>query len=543
MAPQADSRASTPDPAKLPPIPGSPSYSYASTANPLSSYNLPLPPPPTAPLGAVLTKKDLEDSQAAYAELLSSAKTYRLALASLSKSASAFGTALETCARLKEARCEIIGSTGAAGGGSLHTEFGGANTQIGSAGCTADNLLSASGVHQLIANHQQILSETVYRSFEVPLMHELDEWRRHMEEEEVAYLRSVQERSREIRRMEKEGLRLQKIRKRDVKGFREHLVQLTGLLDELTCVHGGYRRGLLREGQEASIKIVEAAGSLVRAEVEIFESLARKGWIGGGLERLLDRGVDLFANEDFVANESELDAKKLFSILPNKSILASASGSGDASSVPNLAHPVPRRGDSVVVEEGQYQSLAGAVNPSPTLDDSRSIFSASGAAGGGGTEHFNRSRGVRPFSPPPGLVRQQAEAEEGDGPLAGIDATEATPLLSEDDRGDTEESSKAPSVTVVKEVEHDTESTQIWGGDSATDGAADSTLKAELPVRAMEPATPKGGEEDEDKTLTPKLAPRAELKSMESNASLASVRSARSEGRRWSVTDDVVVSD
>jgi hypothetical protein len=392
-----DNRSTSPTPSKLPPVPASPTYSYASTANPISSYNLPLPPPPQA-RHAVLTKNDLELSQSAYADLLTTAKQYRLALAELSTAASSFGSALESCARLKEARSESLMPLG----GSL------TNSYSGRGSCTADSLLAASGLHQLIANHQQILSETVYRSFEVPLLHELDGWRRRMEEEEVTYQRDVKERSKDIRKMEKEGLKLHRQRKRDVAKFRGHLVDLTTKLDGLTSLHGGHARTLLRDSQETSLKIVEASSSLVRAEVDIFEGLARKGWTGGGLDDLLDKGVDLFAND---AETAHHDNSQLFSILPQKSILS------DGTSDPVPGRPNHARGDSLFVEGEHYQSLAGAVSNVDRGGDTQSIFSDSGTPATGG--NFNRSRGVRPFSPPP-LTRNKETLDPSmaQGPLS-----------------------------------------------------------------------------------------------------------------------------
>lgn len=395
----------SPTPSQLPPVPSSPTYSVASTANPiLSSYNLPLPPPPPpqARAHAVLSKADLEASQQAYIDLMTSAKAYRMALSSLSTAASTFGTALESCARLKEARAEAIGPVAGAG---LSNSF----TPKGS--CTADTLLAASGVHHLIANHQQILSEAVYRAFEVPLLDELDAWRRRMDEEEESYQATAKAQSREIRRLEKEGLRLHRQRKRDVAKFRNHLVELTTKLDGLTTLHGQHARTLLRESQDTSVRIVDASCSIVRAEVDIFESLARKGWSGGGLEDLLEKGADLFASEDDrihghggpsgagVGSSSGAgargagDASKLFSILPPKSILA------DAGSEPGMHRPSGHdRADSLLVDGERFQSLSGVAaamgvtsrDHSPRgRGDADSVFS------------FNQSRGVRPFSPQP----------------------------------------------------------------------------------------------------------------------------------------------
>lgn len=395
MASPVNDRPPSPSPSQLPPIPGSPTFTYASTANVLSSYTLPLPPPPR-PAHAILTKADLEASQTAYADLLTTAKSYRQALATLSTTASAFGASLEACARLKESRADALGplpGIGDGGGGpSLSNSY---TTKQGS--CTADLLLGASGVHHLVANHQQILSETVYRSFEVPLLHELDKWRAAIDDEDERYRREAAARSQEIRRLEKEGLKLHKQRRRDVSKFREHLVELTSRLDGLTALHGDHARTLLRESQETSVKILDASCSLVRAEVDIFESLARKGWSGGGLDELLEKGRDLFASEDDAlvgagivgtpGAHNGMDGAKLFSILPPKSILQQGDSESDSGprSGKSRGHG---RADSLLVETDRYQSLTGAVDRERS--DNESIFS-----------EFNQSRGVRTFSPQP----------------------------------------------------------------------------------------------------------------------------------------------
>ncbi|KAK4232366.1 hypothetical protein QBC38DRAFT_405850 [Podospora fimiseda] len=429
---RGDRRPPSPSPSQLPPVPASPTYSYASTARPsLSQFNLPLPPPPRS-THAVLTKTDLLNSQTAYSDLLTTAKSYRLALASLSTAASAFGSALEACARLKEARAEPLGpvilSSVSGGGGPpgglsnsfLHQHVAAAHT------CTADSLLTVAGLQHLVANHQHILSETVYRAFEVPLLHELDKWRTVMEDEEEGYGQAVAAQSKEIRRLEKEGTKLQKQKRRDLNKFRNHLVELTTKLDGLTALHGEHSRTLLRESQETSVRIVEASCSLVRAEVDIFESLARKGWTGGGLEDVLERGVDLFANEADVGGGlgggkdmsvggigsvgggapggggGSGEGSKLFSILPPKSILADTGG--DSTLRPGSGN---NRADSLLMDTDRYQSLAGLAagvvgsdnnNKERDRGDTESVFS-----------EFNRSRGVRPFSPQPQPIRMNPE--------------------------------------------------------------------------------------------------------------------------------------
>lgn len=390
----------------------------------MSSYNLPLPPPPPPTAHPILTKSDLAASQSAYATLLTTAKAYRLALASLSNAASAFGSALESCARLKEARADSL----ALGGGPHHALHSHQPTTL--SGCTADSLLAAAGVQHLIANHEQILSETVYRSFEVPLLHELDKWRRDVDDEQSGYLAAVKKQSAEIRKLERDGMRLHKQRgPRDVASFRGHLVELTTKLDGLTALHGEHARTLLRESQDTSVKILEASCSLVRAEVDIFESLARKGWSGGGLDEILEKGTDLFAADEHHQSAAVVaggvgdmggEGVKLFSILPPKSILADTAGSDSTEGLTRGRSPATglghRRADSLGAVSEPYQSLAGAVTITTTHGsgggggggdgDSASIFSADFNASG-------RPRMTRPFSPQP--VRVAPEDVMGSG--------------------------------------------------------------------------------------------------------------------------------
>jgi len=386
----------------------------------------------------VLTKSDLELSQSAYTDLVSSAKAYRLALSALSVSASNFGSSLEACARLKEARSDAISPGN--GMGSM------TNSWIAQGNCTADSLLAASGVHQLIANHQQILSEMVYRSFEVPLLHELDSWTRKIEEEEVTYQNSAKALSKEIRKMEKDGMKVYKSRKRDVKRFREHLVQLTEKLDGLTSLHGGHARGLLRDCQETSGRIVECSAGLVRAEMDIFEALARKGWNGGGLDELLEKGKDLFANDD--PPSSHTTNNQIFSILPQKSILADTASSQEGPAEAQGAADSPvghKRSDSLLVDGLHYQSLAGAVSGTGADVDVASIFSERDTGSSAGI--LNRSRGIRPFSPPP------ADRVPDPGPLdVDTDESQSTRTIVNTSNTETEQGEDAAAWGKGKEV-------------------------------------------------------------------------------------------
>ncbi|PHH80439.1 hypothetical protein CDD82_1738 [Ophiocordyceps australis] len=406
---------------QLPPVPSSPVYSLLSTSTtrPVSHFNLAIPlppPPPPPPAHAILTKADLARSQDAYAELLASAKTYRRALATLSTAASAFACALEACARLNEARAHPVGPSVAASA-AVPAAAAAATPSLSSpngpspaarAAPTADTLLAAAGLHHLVANHQQILSETVYRSFEVPLLHDLDRWHAIMDDEDDLYRRSVRAQAAEVKRLEREGLKLHRQRRRDIARLRAHLVDLTAKLDGLTVLHSDHARTRLRESQETSARILDASCSLVRAEVDIYEGLARKGWAGGGLDDLLDKGQDLFAaaaddsapgaltTSISTAASTAGDASKLFSILPPRSILADSAPT-DASS--RLGHT---RGDSLLSDPTHHTPPSShlphhllqnhSYSPAPFLSaDAESVASAD----------FVRPRHARPFSPQP----------------------------------------------------------------------------------------------------------------------------------------------
>ncbi|EFX05105.1 hypothetical protein CMQ_5367 [Grosmannia clavigera kw1407] len=277
------------------------------------------PVPPASTTSTVrpfpFSHNDTERSHLAYETLASSAKAYRVALGQLSVAASNFGAALETCARLKEARTQPYppgpyndgsGSTSTAGGasmygsGMLNGDGGG-----GEPSCTADVLLATSGLYYLTANQQGILAETVYRSFELPIVHELDRYRADVEAEQESYAAGMREAGRDIRRLEKDGVKLRKPRQRDVGRMRSHLVAMTVALDALTARQGTHAVALLDQSRDMSGVVSQASRNLVRAELDILDSLARKGWPGGGLDVVLDGAVDLFSRNGYYDDDDD----------------------------------------------------------------------------------------------------------------------------------------------------------------------------------------------------------------------------------------------
>lgn len=116
----------------------------------------------------------------AYEQLLSSAKAYRNALIALSSASTGLASALMECGRVK------------------------------GAGESAENLLAASGIHYMVANSGQVLSDTLYRSFEVPLMHAYDAYVHDIATRHAEYETLLADKTAKIRQTEAENLKLGK---------------------------------------------------------------------------------------------------------------------------------------------------------------------------------------------------------------------------------------------------------------------------------------------------------------------------------------------
>lgn len=276
----------------VPGMPPSPTASYTSTAVPPSTLNL-LNSPSSLPIPQdILSRADVAHSISAYESLLSTAKAYRKALAAVSAAASSFGAALEACAR-----CRGTGPNG-------------------------HGILNASGLQYLIGSNMNILSEGLYRGFEVPLLHELDLYKEKTTENEERYKKEEAKHGRELRKRECEYLKLARQKQRNFSSYRSALFDLTQFIDELDQLKYEHWHVAHTLATDTSNRVLDCAALVVRAEVEIFEKVAQKGWdgAGGGLDDLIARAQDPFASE-VCGDDAGSGAGTLFSILPAHSIL------------------------------------------------------------------------------------------------------------------------------------------------------------------------------------------------------------------------------
>ncbi|KAG5440745.1 hypothetical protein PCK2_000181 [Pneumocystis canis] len=316
-------------------FPSSPTYSVTSSAQMAPTVaSLCIQTAPPLPK-TIITKNDISASIEAYQELLYTAKMYRHSLAQLSKTASSFGAALEKCAR-----CKGVGDEEILG------------------------FMSSGGLQYLIANHQQILSETLYRGFEIPLMEELDTFRAMTQERDDTYQRQMMEKNKKIQQREAEHLRVGRKKQRDLATFRQALIDLSRMADDLERLKSDHYNGALDTIRDTWSRVLDRSALIVRAEVSIYEGIARKGWSGGGLEEIMARSGDPF---NVVHGEG----------------LTTQGGHGEIFSSIFPPHPILESPQSPIFNDvklnGQYKSLT-RVFSQPEFDDydiedSRSMFS------------------------------------------------------------------------------------------------------------------------------------------------------------------------
>ncbi|KAK9243738.1 hypothetical protein V1506DRAFT_543646 [Lipomyces tetrasporus] len=263
-----------------------------STAKfPPTLASITFPAPPTLPK-VIVSKDDIQNNVAAYETLLSAAATLRTALAAVAQAENQFGSALEACAKCR---------------GASESE---------------DGLSGAAGLQYLAANHHRILSESFTKGFELPVRTEVDTYAKVTKEHEEKFQKETISRTKQLRKTEKQHVKLGKKKQRNLALYRSALMDLTSQVDGLETLKYEYFKYSLDITQDISAKILKQATGIVRAEVEIFEGIARKGWTGEGLDDILSNSIDPFAPEE------KEEPTEVFTVLPHESIIPSAPEDG-----------------------------------------------------------------------------------------------------------------------------------------------------------------------------------------------------------------------
>ncbi|KAL0242339.1 hypothetical protein I308_105968 [Cryptococcus tetragattii IND107] len=273
----------------------SPSFSTTTTG---SKVNLP-------ENHALITRKDLRQSIACFEELMAAAKAYRNALLAMSSATAAFATAMEACSRVK--------------------------------GCRSSNsaLAGAGGLQYLVSNHEQLLADTVYRQFEIPLLHALDNYKMITADRLAAYEKALHEQSQKIRKTEAENLKIGRRRKRDLQQFRQALGELQRQVDELDSIKAAYHEEVLEGEEEVWETVLGRVAFVIRSQLDFYEKIA-----GKASDPILEPMV-MSIPDPFDAYGPPKEEGQIFSVLAPLSLLDSSAPQSPTLNLPRVLSPPP----------------------------------------------------------------------------------------------------------------------------------------------------------------------------------------------------------
>ncbi|EAU84570.2 hypothetical protein CC1G_00089 [Coprinopsis cinerea okayama7 len=258
--------------------PGPPSPTFSEATN-VSAMNLGANGP-----SKIITRANLKSSIQAYEDLVNSCSTYRAALVAMSKATASFADAMERCSGLK-------GPTYEAG----------------------TRLLAASGMHHLMGNLWQVLSDTLDKKVEKPLRQTLDSYRTVVQERSQDYEQTLKEKSRIIHETETRSLNR---KSRNLQSFREALAILQRQVDELDELKVSHYQEIMDHEEEIWNGVQSKVCVAVRSTMDVFDRVTAKA-SDPIIEPMLQTVPDPF--DSYGPPQSE---NQIFSILAPLSIMS-----------------------------------------------------------------------------------------------------------------------------------------------------------------------------------------------------------------------------
>ena len=262
----------------------------------------------------LITRADLRNSLNAYEKLLASAKAYTNAMLTMAKASSDLACALEECARVKGAHESGAG------------------------------LQAASGLHFLKSNYEQVLCDTFWKDFSIPLLSHYDTYRAACNDRQMAHDKAINEQSKQLKEAEARNIKTGRRRERDLNQFRRALAELQAHVDSLDELKAQYYNEVLESEEEVWQLILSKVSLIVRSQIEISERISSKGLSDPVLEPMLAAIPDPFGSYGPPKQDDQI-----FSILPPTSLLSSASNSihatptasGEQNAAPSgSSHPI-----------------------------------------------------------------------------------------------------------------------------------------------------------------------------------------------------------
>lgn len=193
-----------------------------------------------------IRRADIDESLEAYERLLGASKAYTSTMLAMSKASSDLAQALEDCSRVKGAHA-------------CGPEF-----------------QAACGLHYLKSNYEQVLCDTFWKEFSIPLLSQLDVYRNTVRERQSTHEKAIAEKSRLLKDIEARHQKEGKQRKRDLNSYRLMLSELQEKINELDDIKSQHYTDALEYEEQTWEFLSSKVALLVRAQVEIAERLSSK---------------------------------------------------------------------------------------------------------------------------------------------------------------------------------------------------------------------------------------------------------------------------
>ncbi|KAB5593397.1 hypothetical protein CTheo_3135 [Ceratobasidium theobromae] len=251
----------------------------------------------------IITRADLRASTEAYENLLSAGRSFREALAQVSRASAKFAEAIEKCSRLK-----------------------------GPSDSCGKDLQAAAGLHHLISNHEQILEHTIVHKFEAPLRQDLETYKTTVAARTAEYERALTDKSRLIRKTEADNMRVGRKKLRDLNSFRAALATLQAQVNDLDKLKSDYYQQVLVHEQRTWDGVLGNVSIVVRSTMDVYDRITSKA-SDPSLEHILASVPDPF--DEYASQAPAADA--IFSILPPLDILSGTKTPTGESTAPGSA--------------------------------------------------------------------------------------------------------------------------------------------------------------------------------------------------------------
>ncbi|WFD41515.1 hypothetical protein MPSI1_000145 [Malassezia psittaci] len=257
-----------------------------------------------------IRRADIEGSIQAYEQLLQASKAYTSTMLAMSKASSDLAQAMEDCSQVKGAHA------------------------------CGPALQAACGLHYLKSNYEQVLCDTFWKEFSIPLLSQLDVYRSTVHERQMHHERAIAEKSQMLKQIEKKYQKENKRRTRDLNSFRLMLSELQEKVNDLEEIKTQHYSDALEYEEQTWEFVSSKVALLVRAQVEIAERLSSKASSDPVLESVAAAIPDPFNTYGPPKKEDEIF-----------SILQAAGASGLAAKVPAEAARTTSASSNASAEE------------------------------------------------------------------------------------------------------------------------------------------------------------------------------------------------